>query len=480
MELHNNKTKLIFGLVIISAIFLYLRIDELGHLLMWDEAWNILSLKAYLANDTSSPFYWFFRFHPPAYMFFGKMLMPLERGIDIRLEGLSLTFSYATLIVVYLLSSKIGGWRYSWLTGLMLSLMPASIGYDTWIKRDSLAAFAGYTALLLLAKRRFIWCAVALGFSLLSKENGIFFLMASFLMIFILKEKKPFRKILLISLVVAALTSWWYLLFSEMTTHGISFFFSKTDYSMPWSNSSLYYFKKLVPDLGWAILILTIIGSACIIYRTFIKKQPRWFFPLSVVLCVYIPISFLFTLKAPWLPLPSFAAIAMIAAGGALWMLKKAKKSKAFFAAFFLLIIFTVYTGLSFSYPGYHTKTYPNGWPGASSSKNIALYLNSQMDENDKFLITEFEYWKTPMCPIFEFYSDLEPVRILGPDEPLANLMDEVTRDKVSWLVIIDSPEKESKTRVLAENIRDYLIENPKKVGWGYVWNVERLWRDKD
>jgi len=171
MKSPQNKTKLFFGLIIISAVFLYLRMQSLGHLLMWDEAWNVLSLKAYLANDTASPFYWFYRFHPPVYMFFGKLLMPFHSGIDIRLEGLSLVFSYATLIAVYLLSARIGGWRYSWLTGLMLSFMPASIAYDTWIKRDSLACFAGYTALLMLAKRKFLWCGALLALSLLSKKK---------------------------------------------------------------------------------------------------------------------------------------------------------------------------------------------------------------------------------------------------------------------------------------------------------------------
>ena len=216
-----------------------------------------------MLNDASNPFYWFYRFHPPVYMVFGKLLMPFQSGIDLRLQGLSLFFAYLTLVAVYLLSARIGGWRYAWLSGIILSFMPSSIAYDTWIKRDSLAAFAGYTALLLLSKRKFLWCGAALALALLGKENGIFFVMAAFMMVFMLREKRPLAKIFSMSLVIIILSSWWYIFFSEMTTHGIGFFFSGSDYSMLWANSSLYYFKKLTYDLGWGVF-LAIIGLSLI------------------------------------------------------------------------------------------------------------------------------------------------------------------------------------------------------------------------
>lgn len=476
MNRSQNKTKLLFGFIIISAVFLFLRLNVLGHLLVWDEAWNILSLKAYLANDASNPFYWFYKFHPPVYMVFGKFLMPFQAGIDIRLQGLSLFFSYATLIVVYLFSARIGGWRYAWLSGIVLSFMPASIAYDTWIKRDPLAAFAGYTALFLLSKRKFLWCGAALALSLLSKESGIFFVLAAFLMVFILKEKRPFIKIFSMSLVITLLASWWYLFFSEMTTHGISFFFSKADYSMLWANSSLYYLKKLTHDLGWGIF-LAIIGVCVIFYKTFWCKQPRWFFPVSVFLCVYLPISLLFVIKTPWLSIPAYPAIAMIAGSGVLWILKSVKKHKPFIVIFFVLLILVVSSGMRFSYSGYHSATYPNGWPGAKSSRDIALYLNKNMKPGDKFLITEFEYWKMPLCTVFGYYSTSTPERTVKGDEEIFPLMEEISRDKISWLVIIDSPKKESSTRALAEEVREHLEENPQKVGWGYIWNVEKVWK---
>ncbi|MFQ5952366.1 MAG: hypothetical protein ACE5JK_03070, partial [Candidatus Omnitrophota bacterium] len=133
-----NKIKLIAGLVVLSAVFLYLRLKTLNHLLMWDEAWNILSLRAFILNAVKDPFYWYYRFHPPLYMAFARMLSPFKDGFALRLEVLSLVFAYATFLVIYFLGARIGGWRYAWFSGLFLSMMPSSIGYDTWIKRDGL------------------------------------------------------------------------------------------------------------------------------------------------------------------------------------------------------------------------------------------------------------------------------------------------------------------------------------------------------
>ena len=193
MRLSKDKIYLFGGFVLLSALFLYLRLKTIGHLLAWDEAWNILSLRAFLSNAAKDPFYWFYRFHPPLYMSIAEFLLPFKDGFAVRLESLSLIFSYATFLVACILSAGIGGWRYASLTGLFLSVMPSSIAYDTWIKRDGLASFFGYFALLLLFKRKYFWCGALLGLALLSKESGIFFVLSAMLLIFVFGEKKPLK-----------------------------------------------------------------------------------------------------------------------------------------------------------------------------------------------------------------------------------------------------------------------------------------------
>ncbi|MFA5500967.1 MAG: hypothetical protein WC404_07815, partial [Candidatus Omnitrophota bacterium] len=362
MAITRNKVKFIAGFIIVSLIFIYLRAKTLDHLLMWDEARNIISLRAFLTNNYLDPFYRNYFLHPPLYMTFAAFAFPFKAGLGIRLEVLSLVFSYLTLLVVYILSAKTGGWKYAFLSGFFLSLMPVSIGYDTWIKRDGLASCLGYLAILLLLKRKFLWCAIALSFSMLAKENALFFLLAATAILFALKERMVLKKTALIYGIVIVFSGWWYMFFSSMPADLFDIYLSAQNNAFAWANSSFYYFKKLLPDLGLPMLIFFLTGLCYILYLFFRKKEYRWSLPLIVFLCVYVPSSFIIMSKTPWLSVSAAPALAMIAAAGALFILRSAKGMKFLLIIFTLLFIFLVHNGLSFSYPAYHMRTYPGGW----------------------------------------------------------------------------------------------------------------------
>ena len=280
MHFSRNRIKLYAGILFLSFIFIFLRLKTLNHLLMWDEAWNILSLRAFLYNAIGDPFYWNYHFHPPLYMFFAQLLAPFKEGVNVRLEFLSLVFSYITFLIMYLFSARIGGWRYAWLSGLSLALMPASIGYDTWIKRDGLASLFGYLALFLLFKRKYFWCSVILALSLLSKESALFFILAATFLIFIFKEKHVLKKIFTMYIVIFIATSWWFLYFSRMTDMVgeakktiFDYYLLTGEYTNWWINPPYYYLEKLLPDLGIGLLLFLIIGICYIVFLTFFKKQ---------------------------------------------------------------------------------------------------------------------------------------------------------------------------------------------------------------
>ncbi|MGB2600367.1 MAG: hypothetical protein WBD04_06865, partial [Candidatus Omnitrophota bacterium] len=471
MRLTKNKIYLLLGFVVLSVLFIYLRLKNLNHPLMWDEAWNILSLRSYVLNAVKDPFYWFYRFHPPLYMIFARLLHPFKSGFDARLELLSLFFAYATFLAMYLLSARMGGWKYAWFSGLFLSIMPASIGYDTWIKRDGLASAFGYFSILLLLKRKYFWCGVLLALSLLSKENGLFFVLSSLVLVFMLGEKRPFRKIIILLLTVFALSSWWYLFFSEMTTHGPRFFFSQQEYSILWANSPLYYFKKLLPDAGPGMLFFLVIGTACIIYQSFQKKELLKLTPLVIAACVYIPISLAFTLKAPWLFLPAVPALAMIAGGGATYLFDRSRKLRLLLPVLYIPLVVAVFSGGSFSYAGYHAETYPNGWPGAVSSKKLAEYLNAHMKKEDRLMITDFSYWQMPYCPVFLYYSVPHHVKWIKGSDEAKSVLKEALENKTTWVVVIGSPDPKTNPAKLINGLKKSLGD-PKTVGWSYVWHL--------
>ncbi len=473
MRLSGNKIRLFSGALALSLVFILLRSRTLGHLLMWDEAWNILSLRAFLAHAARDPFYWYYKFHPPLYMFFAELLSPFKDGIDLRLEYLSLGFSFGTFLVTYFLSARIGGWKYAWLAGLVLCMMPLSMGYDTWIKRDSLAMLFGYLALLLILDKRFFWCAAALSFSLLSKESGFFFVLSCVVLVFILDKKRIFRALMTLFLTIAVLTGWWYVILSNLSGDVIGFFFSREVYGTTWTKPVFYYLMKLLPDLGPAMLLLAVIGVFYLAGAAITRKQPRWAVPMVTALCVYIPISCIFVTKTPWLSFSAAPALAMIAGGGALCLWKASRKIRTLFPVFALLIVLSALTGITFSYRDYHEHTYPNGWPGAIASRELASYLNGRMKDDDKLLISGFAYWQMPVCPVFYYYWKPHEVMIMKGKLKPAGVLKKLGEYDFDWLVVTDSPDQDKGQKKEAQEISRRLKKTPETAGWSYVWKLD-------
>lgn len=481
MAITRNKIRLIAGFIVVSLVFIYFRANTLGHLLMWDEARNMISLRAFLANNYLDPFYRSYFLHPPLYMVFAAFSFPFKAGLDIRLELLSLFFSYLTLLIMYVLSAKAGGWKYALLSGFFLSLMPVSIGYDTWIKRDGLAACLGYLAIFLLLNRKFLWCAAALSFSMLAKENALFFILAAAVILFVFKERGSLKKLSLIYGVVVICTGWWYLFFSSMPADLFNIYLSAKGDASAWANSSSYYFKKLLPDLGLPMLIFFITGICYILYLSFRKKETRWLPPVIIFLCVYIPSSFIIMAKTPWLSVSAAPAMAMIAAAGALFLFRSTKKAKSLLVIFVLIFGFLIDGGLSFSYSGYHKKTYPNGWAGADNSRTLAFYLNGHMRADERLMLTQFSYWGTPictMCPVFLYYYNGSPVYVIDGRDSAEEVIKAAAKNKISWIAVADSQKSGFNFHPLVKGIMDSFPVKPEKAGSSYVWNTEALWRN--
>ena len=465
----------ITGFLLLSALFFYFRLKQIDHPLVWDEAWNILSLRDYLSGSENSSFYWYYFFHPPLYMLFAKHLFPFIDNFAIRIASLSLFFSYITFSIVYIFAQKLGGLKYSWASCFFLSTLPSSIGYDTWIKRDCLAICFGYAALLTIYKRKYIPTAFLLGLSLLSKETGLFFILSCFLIFICSKEKHKIRVTIVTFFIVLLLNFWWYIHLSTFTGKLFSYYFSQnTTTSIALSSDILYYFKILLINCGLVPLFFFSIGLLYSLYLVFIKKQRRWIFPLSIVGCIYLPLSFIITSKAPWQTIAAIPAIAMITASGLLFTLKTFKKKKLFKLCIFSLLFLPLFSGINYSYETFQSSSYPTGWPGSNVSRNLALYLNKNMTPSDKLLISDFAYWNENICPIFLYYCKGQDV-ILLQEKDLNNtaFIDEsINKLGISWLVIPFSPDKDIKRHTAAREISKKIKKEPLRLGWTYIWDL--------
>ncbi|MFH1791183.1 MAG: hypothetical protein ABH885_04275 [Candidatus Omnitrophota bacterium] len=464
-----------------SVLFICLRLKTLGHLLMWDEALNILSLRNFLANARYEPFYWYYWFHPPLYMFFAKWLGPFAAGFDVRVEALSLVFSYTAFTAMYFLSKRIGGAGYALLCCFFLCFMPGAIGYASWVKRDGLAAALGYAAVFVLLEKRFFLCSVLLGFSLLAKENAVFFILAASIMVLIMAEKKSFPKLALMYSVIFIMTSWWYVFFSTMT-HSFrdAYFLEGTYLSGGWTQSALYYFGKLIPDAGIPVIVLSLAGICFALYNAIVRRERPWAVPVVVCFSVYVPISFLVVSKTPWLVISGFPALAMLSGAGVLCLFHlKGKSALIKIPALALVFLTTVYAGIGFRYDKYHMATYPNGWPGAASSRALAMFLNDRMGEDDKLVITEFAYWKMPICPVFIYYWTPRSAGSAPNGWSADDFAGNILINKSSWLAVANSPDPDHNFNGLVADLAGILGE-PVKVGWSYVWDTRAFVKGED
>jgi hypothetical protein len=159
-------------------------------------------------------------------------------------------------------------------------------------------------------------------------------------------------------------------------------------------------------------------------------------------------------------------------------LIKFAKRSKVVLAILLMASIFAVQTGLSFSYQQYHMETYPNGWPGAVSSKALALYLNKHMSDSDRLMITEFAYWGMPVCAIFYYYWKGCPVLVIKGEQRPEKVIKEITMNKISWFVVNDSPHPTLNFHSLVEDMKKTVLGAPVTVGWSYVWDTRTLLSD--
>jgi hypothetical protein len=132
-----------------------------------------------------------------------------------------------------------------------------------------------------------------------------------------------------------------------------------------------------------------------------------------------------------------------------------------------------IFSGVTFSYAKYQAKTYPNGWPGALSSKRIAGYLKENVKDGEKVMMTDFFYWQMPACPVFLYYSKPLDVKRIKGTESAKEVAEMARKNNISWLVVIGSPDPKTNPSALIRGLKRSFGE-PETVGWALIWHLDR------
>ena len=246
----------------ILGAFVALRARGVGHLLMWDEAMDLASVRAWItsSHDAFSNAFWA---HPPLFPLMMTGLAPLRAGFAERAEWLSIAVQAVNLFVLFLLNRRLFGTAVALLACAALACLPGAVFFDAWIKRDHLVVTFGLLALLALDGRRSLLAGLLLGFALLSKESALFYVAGVVALIpFVYGKGERVKNAAGILVVAAAASVWWYALFSIMSGIYIRFALGRDADLSGWNQPWTYYLGRTWLDIGPVALAVLVAGLA--------------------------------------------------------------------------------------------------------------------------------------------------------------------------------------------------------------------------
>lgn len=433
---------------------------SIGHLLLWDEAMQLCTLRSFLdGGDYFSN--WFWR-HPPLMSLLMWLCAPHQEGFDIRVEVLVLALGAVNIMLLQRLGRNIHGASAGFWSALIYAILPGQLTLGTWIKTDALAITFGLLALNVLARPSTAAAAILLGLALLSKETAIFYLLAAALLLTRMTAPcRSWRNAMRLLIFPVLLTAWWYIGFgsglpgNESSSSALSsaphllFAFRPDAWSAPWNS----YFVQLPLLLGWIGLALAIMGAFILLRPVqpgIGALSPQFaatrLWPLALLVPSYLLLTLL-PAKVPWVVtvlLPGWAALAGIAVSQILRLAIVVLTSSVIRYVIPALIIGAVIVNDAARTPETITQQLaPGQWIGARRSREIATALDQRMAPGDKVLMTSFHYWRgigpAAPCAVFTYYSQAATAcefHLRPFDASPDALIQDVLTHEIDWAVL--------------------------------------------
>lgn len=485
-----------FLLFLVGVVYIGLRAAWLGHLLTWDEAATLCSVRSFAAQGTDYYAGWFWR-RPPFYNLLLVLLHPLSVGLHVRAQMLSLAIACGVALVLWRLNRHVYGQQVAGWSAFFLAVMPGAVFYDTWIKQDLLAALFGLVAIWLFLKGRPLYSGLALGISFLAKELALFY---TGVLVFLWLEgrrRRAFRDLAAVGIVTALTAGWWYILFSNSVKAVWRFLTDPTnEETKTWFRPWYYFLEKLPVDLEWWGIVLALFG--CIAIWIAQRKQmpaseePHAHSPLSTAtvwpLALLVPAYTLITFmraKTPWFTISLFPAWATLQAVGWVSLLRAMQRAswpgwqRAIMRGLtVVLVVATIGLRWKRDYEDELRRREWGLWWGSFASRATAQRLNELVKDEERVLITPMFYWtisKKIPCVVFVYYLRSGIPVVVRDYEITADEFVAVAREfKLHWAMV--SPEPGTGEKVL---IRPLIYRYGLKPLWNYgacIFQTDILW----
>lgn len=487
----------VLWLAALGCLLIALRLPHLGHMLAWDEAWNLCALK-YRAGGGELFTHQLWR-HPPLYMALGSLLAPLQGGFEYRMQLLSLLLNVGSVLFFVHLVSRLYGRRIALFAGLSCLLLPGGIFFDTWVKRDPAVTLFGVMALWAVVYRRDWLAGLWLGLALLSKETAVFYGVAAVLFILC---REPWRcgikRLLVVCGLALAVAGWWYLLLARGGGGFVHFFLGSSaearDFGRPWWT----YFAQLRIDLGWPGLLLMLTGilalgrSGCHQYRKsrnlkFTLSRYR-FLPFYLLLPAYLLLSFshgkpfwmTISLLPFWTLLVGVGCAALVESVGGFFRLKGQSGRLCSIQAGVLVVIVPVLAlpVVFFDYVGQFDRYSKDFKSGLGVSYEIVSLVNEKVSGDERLLLLPMLYRNGPAMPdpVFFWYlkgrPDIYRVVDLGLD--YQGFRKQVIDRRIAWALM--SPVDGSNQWDILKQLVEEVSPEGFKFSGGVLIRTSGLW----
>ncbi len=412
-----NRKAVIVILLAILILALLLRVFNVGHVLSWDEAWNVNSIvdAATGHTDDASTFFPNFWRHPPSYTGLGILYARVTGsgrvGISIALELLSIIFALLLIVVIFLCGRDWFDYRAGLFASFLFAVMPAARVYDTWVKQESMTLLFGLLFLLLFFRGKHVAAGVFLGMALLSKEIVVFIPFALVLFLAVTRRFGEFKRVALSLAVAFGLSAWWYLLFSRTSGHFVDFFLGKHESALTWARPWFFYLKRIPGDIGWVGFLAALLGVAFMAWRFMIawrgdRGRDRYA-PRDMALFIVIWLAVIYLVlslsegKPPWMAYSAFPGFALLGGWGLLEASRAVKgRRRTAVALTALVVAVVVVTSVTVSFGGY-VSSGDVMFPEALRDKAIAERINREVGAEGKIMLRDAD-----LSPNLAFYLD--------------------------------------------------------------------------
>lgn len=493
-------------LALCVALFAALRFAWVGHLLVWDEAMTLCTVRAFVSGGEDYFSQWLWR-HPPLFSLLMSLLHPLQRGFAERVEVMAILIGILNLLILFRLNQRLFGVSVALASAFFLAVMPGSVFFDVWVKTDHPVTTFGLLAIMLLLANRTFYAGLCLGLAFLFKETALFYagtvilLWASGVL-----GRRKLGDFIGLAFIPAVTCCWWYIMVGTQSRpataaaggileHVRLAMGDNPYWALPWN----YYAGQLYTDLGPIGLSLALVGlvvagwQARGLFRTSSSATDTAAPVLRIgtlwpVLLIVPSLIFLSCLKGkvPWIIivlLPAFAtlqaqAMVMLLAGSPVSARSFVRRAVSTGVALAIILL-----SLAFVYGrDYETvlrKVDAGQWYGASCSREAAETLNRLVRDDERVLLTSFHYWKGinpgDPCAVFSYYYERKGgVLVRSHEARFGELLKEIKSYKLDWALL--SPEPGKAEFDLFGGFMTTLKLHPCKLRKAYIFRTQELY----